>query len=47
MPTRARGLGVTQSAVSQRARAASVVEANRAARLAAQLLDEALKEPGT
>ena len=35
-------LGVTQSAVSQRARAASVVEANRAARLAAQLLAEAL-----
>lgn len=40
-------LGVTQSAVSQRARAASVVEASRAARLAAQLLAEALKEPGT
>jgi len=36
-------LGISQSAVSQRARAAGVVEANRAARLAGQLVDEMLK----
>lgn len=36
-------LGVTQSAASQRARAANVVEADRAARLAGQLLAEMLK----
>ncbi len=37
-------LGISQSAVSQRARAASVVEAGRAAKLAVQLLDAALTE---
>jgi len=37
-------LGISQSAVSQRARAASVVEAGRAAKLARQLLDATLTE---
>ena len=37
-------LGISQSAVSQRAQAAGLVEADRAARLLAQLLDEALVE---
>jgi len=37
-------LGISQSAVSQRARAASVIEADRASRLATQLLDAALTE---
>ena len=36
-------LGVTQSAVSQRARAAGLVEADRAARLAGQLLADMMK----
>ncbi len=39
-----RKLGITQSAVSQRARAAGVVEATRAARLTTQLLDTTLQE---
>jgi hypothetical protein len=39
-------LGVSQSAVSQRVRAASVVEADRAARLVGQLVDEMLKGAG-
>lgn len=37
-------LGISQSAVSQRAQAAGLVESDRAARLLADLLDEALKE---
>jgi hypothetical protein len=39
-------LGITQSAVSQRARAAGVVEADRAARLVEQLFTEMLKGGG-
>ncbi|MGD9959739.1 transposase [Nocardioides sp.] len=40
-------LGVTQSAVSQRARTAGVVEGDRAARLARQLIAEMMAEGGT
>ena len=35
-------LGISQSAVSQRAQAAGIVEAERAARLLARMIDEAL-----
>jgi hypothetical protein len=41
----AQRLGISQSAVSQRAQAAGLLEGDRAARLLAQLLDEVLEEP--
>ena len=40
-------LGISQSAVSQRAQAAGLVEGDRAARLLADLIDAALTNPGT